>query len=279
MDRQLDRTGNRRVELHLTACADCAGRLQALEGRSRMLSSWLGDLDAPAPDDEKRALAMAAVERARFRARSHAWSSRPALAAAAMIALLLTITFGTPPGRAWVSAAAERLGRVFPGETAQETAGAPQAQTRVVPPASAPPAAVADAEPAAPAPTQMQRRPARPVLPPGMSEAVSFSPAGNSVLLKFDSWQRVGSVGLRVRSIQSASGQVVAGRTSETLVPTPDGLHVRNSRSSRADYTVEVPTRYRFIRLQIGDDPETVIAVSRARQDWIWNMSLAAGEN
>ncbi|HVH12450.1 MAG TPA: hypothetical protein VM759_05330, partial [Longimicrobium sp.] len=57
--------------------------------------------------------------------------------------------------------------------------------------------------------------------------------------------------------------------------PTADGLQVRNSQGSRSDYTVEVPTRYRYIRVRIGDEPETVIAVSRARRDWLWTLSLA----
>lgn len=276
MDRQLDRTESRRVELHLTVCAECAGRLQAMRARSQQLSAWLGDLDSPAPDDEKRALAMAAVERARFRARSHMWSGRPALAAAAMVALMLTMAFGTAPGRAWVSGAVERLGLASPGDAASESAAAPPVQTAA--PAGDAVPAPAEAE-SAPAPTAAAPgRPRRPVLPPGMSEAVAFNPAGNSVLLKFDSWQRVGSVTLWVRNIQSASGQVVAGRQSETLVPTSDGLQVHNARGSRADYTVEVPTRYRFIRLQIGDDPETVIAVSRARSDWLWTVSLTDSE-
>ena len=107
-----------------------------------------------------------------------------------------------------------------------------------------------------------------------MSEAVPFNPTSNYVLLKFDSRQRMGSATIWIRDIPSASGQVVAGRQSETLVPTSDGLLVRNAGASRADYTVEIPTRYRFIRVQIGDEPETVIAVSRARRDWLWTVSL-----
>jgi hypothetical protein len=108
-----------------------------------------------------------------------------------------------------------------------------------------------------------------------MSEAVPFNPTSNYVLLKFDSRQRMGAAAIWIRDIPRASAQVVAGRQSETLVPTGDGLQVHNSRSSRADYTVEIPTRYRFVRVQIGDEPETVIAVSRARRDWLWNMNLA----
>ncbi|HYW10909.1 MAG TPA: zf-HC2 domain-containing protein, partial [Longimicrobium sp.] len=132
MDRQLDRTGNRRVELHLAACAECAARAEAMQARSRQMSAWLADLDVPAPDDEKRALAMAAVERARFRARA-GWGGRPALAAAAMVAMLLTVAFGSAPGRAWVSGAVERLGGVLPGQTEQE-----QAASRATSPAAGP---------------------------------------------------------------------------------------------------------------------------------------------
>jgi hypothetical protein len=67
----------------------------------------VGELDAPVAD-EQRALAMAAVQRARFRAGPAGWTSRPALAAAAMVAMLLTVTFGTPRGGAWVSGGACR---------------------------------------------------------------------------------------------------------------------------------------------------------------------------
>jgi hypothetical protein len=275
MDRQLDRAGNRRVELHLTACAECAARAEAMQARSRQVSAWLGDLDVPAPDDEKRALAMAAVERARFRARSHAWGGRPALAAAAMVALMLTMAFGTAPGRAWVSGAVERLGGVFPGQAEQEQSAARATTAEADPAAASGAAPAAEAEPAAPAPTATPRRPSRPVLPPGMSEAVAFNPAGNSVLLKFESRQRMGWATIRIRDISSASGQVVAGLRSETLVPTSDGLLVRNTGSSRADYMVQVPNRYRFVRVQIGDEAETVIEVSRARRDWLWTMSLS----
>ena len=276
MDRQLDRTGNRRVELHLTTCAECAARAQAMQARSRQVSDWLGELDQPAPDDEKRALAMAAVQRARFRARSHAWSGRPALAAAATVALLLTVAFGTPPGRAWVNNTVSRLDGIFPGEAEKEQ---PAVLTRQAEDTQESAAAAVEGPSAAAAPTVAPARARRPVLPPGMSEAVPFNPPGNYVLIRFESRQRMGSASIWVRDIANASGQVVAGRQSETLVPTADGLQVRNSQGSRSDYTVEVPTRYRYIRVRIGDEPETVIAVSRARRDWLWTLNLADSGN
>jgi hypothetical protein len=273
MDRQMDRAGNRRTESHLAGCAECAARLQAMEARGRQVSAWLGELDTPVTD-ERRALAMAAVQRARFRARPFAAFSGP-MAAAAMVALMLTVAFGTPPGRAWVSGAVERLAGVFPGEAEEAPAAAAPRQASA-PAVAADSAAKAETEPGGAAGVAgVPRGARRPVLPPGMSEAVRFNPPGNYVLLRFDSRQRIGAVTLWIKSVPTASGQVVAGRQAETLVPTADGLRVHNVRGSRADYMVEVPNRYRFVRVQVGDEPEMTIEVSRARHDWTWNLSLS----
>ena len=275
MDRQMDRAETRRAELHLTVCAECQARLREMQSRASTVSGWLDALDDAPVADERRALAMAAVERARFRARGAAWGGRPALAAAAMVALMLTVAFGTPPGRAWMGGAAERLGigGLFPRDAAAPPvqmapaaeAAATSADTTALP--TEPPAADA---PAVVAPGRSRR----PALPPGMSAPVQFNPTGNYVLLTFESRQRAGSATIWIRDIQTASGQVVAGRQAEQLEPTAEGLRVRNVRASRADYTVEIPTRYRFIRVRIGDEPETMINVSRARQDWLWTLSL-----
>lgn len=279
MDRQMDRAETRRAELHLTVCAECQARLREMQSRASSVSGWLGALDNAPVADERRALAMAAVERARFRARA-SWGGRPALAAAAMVALMLTVAFGTPPGRAWVGGAAERLGwgRLFPREEAAPPVQmAPAAAARE---ASADSTSVETEAPASAAPAVVAPgRTRRPALPPGMSAPVQFNPAGNYVLLSFESRQRAGSATIWIRDIPTASGQVVAGRQAEQLEPTADGLRVRNVSGSRADYTVEIPTRYRFIRVRIGDEPETVINVSRARQDWLWTLSLAGNGN
>lgn len=278
MDRQMDRSRHRWASGHLDGCAECAARLQGMQSRAGALSSWLGALDEPA-SDERKALAMAAVERARFRSRaSGAWGDRRMLAAAAMVALLLTVSFGTLPGRAWMGDVAERLGIGRPDPRPTESEPAVESGT----PATAP-AAVADsasagsldesARPTAPG------GPSRPGLPPGMSAPVRFNPSGNYVLLQVDTRQRLGAITIWVQDSQQAVGQVVAGRSGETLQPLADGLRLRNERSSRADYTITVPTRYRFIRLKIGDEPETTIAVSRANRAWLWTVNLAASEN
>ena len=273
VDGQMDRAGHRRVEGHLAHCEACRERLRTLRRQAASAAAWLAELDAAPPADERRALAMAAVERARFRRRPvSAWSSRGTLAAAASIALLLTVAFGTPPGRAWVGSAAERLGIGGTSPRALETAAeVPPAISEALA-ASESAAAVGPGEVPATA-----RGPAvgRTGTPPGMSEPVPFSPGSNYVLIRFESRQRAGSAAIWVRDGAEPTAQVVAARQGETLVPTADGLQVRNRSASRADYTIVVPTRYRFLRVQIGDEPETVITVSRSQRDWLWTVSLA----
>lgn len=271
MDGALELAAHRRAEGHLTYCGDCRQRMDALRAGFGAASKWLAVLD-PAPDDARRALAMAAVERARFRRRAPAaWNRSGMLAAAASVALLLTVAFGTPNGRAWVGDAAERLGigprpvRVQEAEAPTEPAALAVAESAVVAsPAAAAPPATASAPGAG-----------RGGTPPGMSEPVHFSPRGNYVLLHFESRQRAGAAAIWVRDEPRATGQVVGGRRSETLVPTADGLRVRNQASSRADYTIVIPTRFRYLRVQIGDEPETLIPISRASREWLWTMSLS----
>lgn len=280
MDHQMDRARSRWAAGHLEGCAECAARLSAMQTRAGAVSAWLGGVDEPA-SDERRALAMAAVERARFRSRAtHGWGSRPMLAAAAMVAMMLTVAFGTPPGRAWVVGAAERLGIGRPAERGMESPP-PMPVTPGTPgQPAAPPAQdnTGGAEGEQAAPTAAGRRARSGGLPPGMSAPLRFNPSGNYVLLQVDSRQRLGAVTIWVQDGDQAEGQIVKGRTGETLEPLPDGLRLRNTRSSRADYTITVPTRYRFIRVKIANEPETTIAVSRANQAWLWTVNLAASE-
>jgi hypothetical protein len=277
MDHQMDRSRLRWAASHLEVCGECSARLQGMQSRAGAVSSWLGALDQPA-GDERKALAMAAVERARFRRRgAGAWADRRTLAAAAMIALLLTVSFGTLPGRAWMSAVAERLGVGRPDAVNTEEAQmqpAPVTEGAAPPAQAGPPAGAADES----ATLANAGRVRRPGLPPGMSAPVQFNPGSNYVLLQVDSRQRVGAIGIAVQETDQAVAQVVSGRTGETLEPTADGIRLRNTRSSRADYTISIPTRYRFIRIKIGDEPETTIAVSRASRAWLWNVNLAASD-
>jgi hypothetical protein len=189
------------------------------------------------------------------------------LAATASIAVVLTVGFGTPPGRAWVSSAAEWLGGAPGGRVAEEVPvavedGAPD------------PAPAASAAPELPA--TRQARGAGPAEPaPGTSAAVGFDPRSNYVLIRFESRQRAGTAAIWVRDGASGSARVVAGYGAEALLPTADGLVVRNERSSRAEYVIVVPTRYRYLRVRVGDEPETLITIARSNRDWLWTLNLS----
>jgi hypothetical protein len=105
---------------------------------------------------------------------------------------------------------------------------------------------------------------------------VPFNPGSNYVLIQVRSRQRAGGIIFTFRDTDQAVGQVVAGRRSESLEPRPDGLRVRNASSSRADYAITVPTRYRFLRVRIADEPEVRIPISRAQHEGMWNIGLEA---
>jgi len=266
MDHQLDRTHQRDARLHLASCSACTERLQALEARAASVSGWLRELDAPVAE-ERREQARAAMQGARFRRRWLPAVDPDSLRMAAMIALLLSVAFATPPGRAWVREAMDRGGGEEPATVAEEAPAA------VGPAGEAAPvtAPTSDAAPPATAPPASARA-AGPT--PGTSAPVAFNPGSNYVLLRFDSRQRAGSATISIRNVNQGSGQVVAGFRAEQLEPTADGLHVRNAGASRAHYSITIPNRYRYLRLRIANEEEMVIAISRARQDWLWNVSL-----
>jgi hypothetical protein len=107
-----------------------------------------------------------------------------------------------------------------------------------------------------------------------MSAPVHFLPAGPDVILSFASVQRVGIAQVWIREVPRASGQAVTRYAGEALVPTASGLEVRNGDGSRADYTIIIPARYRYIRVRVGDAPEIQIHVPKSKQEWIWTVNL-----
>lgn len=282
LDRELDREDTRLARAHLSTCAACAARLEAAERAAGGVRSWLNVLDEPAPAGTREE-ALAAIQAARFRGRAAAprWSGRPMLQAAAMVALLLTAAFGTPPGRAWVSGAVVAVSGDNPGPLAQRLLDmlGREGQVAAAPPAPAPvPAAPLPEADEVARPTRAPAAARAPTVAPGTSAPVRFTSSGNYVLVRFDSRQRAGSATIWIRQTSEAVGQVVAGRRNESLQPTADGVRVRNGLPSRADYSITIPASYRFVRVRIADEPETVIAVSRAKRDWLWTISLAAGD-
>ncbi len=273
-DGLMERDEQRLARIHLSGCEACTARLQGVENGLGALPSLLSVLDEPVPAG-RRDQALAAVRRARYRGPAATpLLQRPMLKAAAIVALLLTVAFGTPPGRAWVGGALVALSGDEPGPFARQVLGVLGHEE--------PPVAVAPAPAAAPVPPPAERPPLpRPQAQrqgpaPGTSAPVPFNPGSNYVLVQVRSRQRAGGIIFTFRDTEQAVAQVVAGRRSESLEPRPDGLRVRNASTSRADYAITVPTRYRFLRVRIADEPELRIPISRAQHEGVWNIGLEA---
>jgi len=109
---------------------------------------------------------------------------------------------------------------------------------------------------------------------PGMSAPVTFTPHGPDVTLVFSSVQGVGAATLWIKDVPRANGQVVTHYRGEGLVPTADGLEIRNTQSSSSDYIITIPSRFRFIRVRVADSPEMLIRISKSKQEWIWTINL-----
>ena len=114
MDRQLDREALRRARLHLQNCPDCATRLGEMERHSATVKARIGELPVELPDPGRRAVALAAMDRARVRrSATGPLSAGMLLRAAAVAALALLGTLTTQSGRAWVSDRVEAVAGTF----------------------------------------------------------------------------------------------------------------------------------------------------------------------
>lgn len=282
MDHQLDREAARVAGAHLRTCADCAARLETLQQRSAAVSGMLAELGGEAPDPGRRAVAMAALERARVRSSATGPLGASWLRAAAIVLLLLAAAVGTRPGRAWVADAVVRIYGGNPGPIAtrlvewlgEERRLGSAERIDAAPPATPLPAAEASPPPAPPPPATAPVAARRVGLPLGAAPPVRFSPPGPDLTLVFRSIQAGGSATLLIRDVEGASGQVTEGFRGEALVPTANGLEVQNRLDSRAEYSITIPTRFRFIRLRVGEGREVVIPVYKSKREWVWTISL-----
>src|SRR4051794_39720226 len=68
IDHQYDHEGMRLGGVHLRTCAECAERHDALKQKAAVVSEALELIPGTVPDPNRRAVALAALDRARFRA-------------------------------------------------------------------------------------------------------------------------------------------------------------------------------------------------------------------
>jgi|GEM_PF-1841324 len=282
IDHALDHEGMRLSGVHLRTCGECTARLEGLRRQSASVHEWLSLLPAQ-PDPARRAAAQAAMERARFRRGASGPIGAGWMKAAAAIVLMVGLGMATEPGRAFVANGIVRAAGRDPGPIAtrmvewlgqrkqlergtlavQPQRAAPQPEAIELSP-SPPPAA------AAPAP-----RPALARVKPGTSAPVRWRPAGPDVTIRFTAVQPRGSATLWIREdATQASSQATRGYRGEEMATSPAGLVVRNTESSRADYTIVIPARYRYIRVRVGDGPETAIPLVKGKDAGYWTIPL-----
>jgi hypothetical protein len=284
IDHALDHEGMRLGGVHLRTCAECTARMEGLRRSSDAVHEWLSLIPAD-PDPARRAAAQSAMERARFRRGATGPIGSAWMKAAAAIVLLVGLGMATEPGRAFVANGIVRATGREPGPVATrmvewlgqrkqlERRTLAVRETRAVPPPAA------DAAPPVPVPaTAAAPRPSRPEVArvkPGTSAPVRFRPDGPDVTITFASVQSRGSASLWIREdATQASVQATRRYRGEELATSPAGLVVRNSESSRADYTIVIPARYRYIRVRVGDGAESAIPLSKGKQVWFWNIPL-----
>jgi len=287
IDHELDHEGMRLAGVHLRTCGECTTRLEGLRQKSAVAREWLSLLPAE-PDPSRRAAAQSAMERARFRRGASGPIGSGWMKAAAVAVLMVASGLATEPGRAIVAQGIVRAAGRDPGPVAtrmvewlgqerqlergtlaarEPAADETPAITEVpLPPPPPPPATAAPTRTPSPALARVK---------PGTSAPVRFRPVGPDVTVTFASVQPRGSAQLWIRETATqASVQATSGYRGEELAVGPAGLVVRNGDRSRADYTIIIPARYRYIRVRVGDGPESVIPLSKGKQDWLWNIPL-----
>lgn len=281
MDHQLDREGQRVMGAHLRTCASCNARLDAFHQKSALAREWLGLLPAEMPDPGKRAVALAAVDRARFRRRGTGVMATAWVKAAAAVVLLVSVGLATEPMRGIVARGVVQVGGNEPGSAAARVAEwlghkqprQPQPRMASADAPTPPPSVVYTPETETPAAAPARAERPAPVKR-GMSPPMQFTPDGPDVSLTFASVQAAGTATIWVRQVPRASVQAVRGYRGEEMAAADSGLVVRNRPGSRAEYVITVPSRYRYIRVWVADGLVGQIATTKSKQEWIWTINL-----
>src|SRR3954470_8215365 len=103
IDHQYDHEGMRLGGVHLRTCEDCAARHEALRQKAAAVRAALELIPGQVPDPNRRAIALAALDRARFRASATGPLGLGWMKVAASVVLLIGLGLSTEPGRAFVA--------------------------------------------------------------------------------------------------------------------------------------------------------------------------------
>lgn len=276
IDRQLDLEGSRRVRTHLLRCEECSARAEQIRTESRAVSALLAEIPVRMPDPSRRALALAAMERAGARRpRAVPLASHSLLRAAALVGLLFLVAMTTQPVRAWVGDRVERLVGPRPGAVGAlllDWLGREEAPAvPALGPVAAAPAEAPTARPVTEAVRgtgEVRARVQSPRLPP----AVAFAARGTEVWVEFSTLQDAGSARFVIRDVAMPVARVVADPGGERMEAAEGGLRIRNAAVSRAQYEIVVPAHFRRIRVRVAGGEAREMPVSPSTRAWTFDL-------
>lgn len=247
------------VTVHLQECAACAERANQLEKERAAVAALLHELSASGAPATRRDAALTAMVRAQER-RARSRLRHPALVAAAAVFLfLLGVGAGTATARGFIAGGIEHIAALLQRNPVQgeSSASANASGSLAEAPLEVTTSANADD-------------------PPAGRGGVSFTPSSDELLIRFRSMQREGLVTLWIRNARQVRAERDDGGDPAIFLPGPQALEVANERGSAASYSIVVPSHLRRVRIQVGNGPDAVIPVVRARPEWIWTYNLAA---
>jgi hypothetical protein len=214
MDHELSDVERGRMRRHLDGCVACQERLSQLMSFSAEVSEALAEAGAGVEVDAlARARAREAVRRANRTAPRRSPWAVPGRAAAA-IALIMVGALAADPVLAWVH------DHWWPGKHAER---------------------VVHTLPAATVAPEARHGP-----------TVLFEPTSGTFEISIANPQAVGSIRIQVRDVARASAEV-SNPVDEAILVLPSGLRIENLASSRASYTLTLPSSLRKVEVMIGD--------------------------
>jgi hypothetical protein len=201
------------VRQHIQLCVTCTARQQEIRRTLDTVADALQRTD---------------VEPRGSRARNIRW---PAAIAAGV---LLALTLGVAPVRAWILRLPKTLWEaVVPSEIdnpiAPDTLG---------------------------------------VVEPG-EVSVSFVPRADVFVVEVTSRQSEGSLTIEIVKHDTATATVAGKGNAEELIVLPSGFQIINAPNSIATYAVQLPARMEQIQVVVAGQPPIVLDLSEGRHEWV----------
>ena len=216
LDGQLLAGEEAEVSQHIRTCVACTARQEEIRRTLNTVTDALQRTDA---------------QPRRSRARSIRW---PAAVAAGV---LLTLTLGVAPVRAWILRLPKTLWEtVAPSEVTSPTA--PDTSHAVEPDEA----------------------------------SVSFVPPAEVFVVEVTTRQLEGSLTIEIVDHDTATATIVGKSNAEELIVLPSGFRIVNALNSVAKYAVQLPARLDQIQVVVADQPAIVLDLSEGQREWVIDL-------